>query len=77
MKYKITGIMVLLLLVVIFTLQNTEIVSLQFLLWNFSLSRALMFFLILTIGILVGFFAATMQRKDHDEHSVKPGKTEL
>jgi len=36
-------------LAVFFTLQNTEIVTLKFFFWQFSLSRALMFFLLLGV----------------------------
>lgn len=42
----------LLFLVILFVLQNVEPVTLQFLLWSFSLSRALMFFIIFALGSL-------------------------
>ncbi|OIP50774.1 MAG: hypothetical protein COX17_10935 [Deltaproteobacteria bacterium CG23_combo_of_CG06-09_8_20_14_all_60_8] len=57
MRVKIATGMALLLLVVIFTLQNTELIVIQFLFWHFSLSRALMLFLVLAVGILIGFMA--------------------
>lgn len=56
MKFKLSLSIVLLLLVVIFTLQNTEVVTIKFLIWDFALSRALMIFLLLGIGILIGSF---------------------
>jgi putative membrane protein len=52
----------LLLLVVIFTVQNASVVTINFLIWNFSASRALVIFFVLVIGILIGWFAAGWQR---------------
>lgn len=46
---------VLILLVVIFTLQNTEVVTTRFLFFHFSLSRALMIFLLFCAGVLTGW----------------------
>lgn len=57
MRLKMILGMALLLLVVIFTLQNTEVIAIRFLFWDLSLSRALMLFLVLAVGILIGFLA--------------------
>lgn len=58
MNYKIIASLALLFLVLLFTLQNTEPVSLSFFFWNFTLSRALMFFLIFAVGALLGYILA-------------------
>ena len=58
MNLKLYTGLSLLILVVIFTIQNAEVVQINFLIWDFSMSRALMIFLVLSIGILVGWFAA-------------------
>ncbi|PIP73123.1 MAG: hypothetical protein COW89_03290 [Nitrospinae bacterium CG22_combo_CG10-13_8_21_14_all_47_10] len=58
MNLKLYTGLSLLILVVIFTIQNSEIVQINFLIWNISISRALMIFLVLSIGILVGWFTA-------------------
>jgi uncharacterized integral membrane protein len=67
---KLSLFMALLLAVVVFTLQNTESISIRFLFWQFSLSRALMLFLVLGIGILLGFLLGSIRtdaaRKDDD-----------
>lgn len=52
----------LLFLVILFVLQNVEPVTLQFLLWSFSLSRALMFFIIFALGIVVGWALGSLSR---------------
>lgn len=64
MKTKLSLAMALLLTVVIFTLQNTEMISIHFLFWQFSLSQALMLFLVLGIGVLLGFLLGTYRRDD-------------
>lgn len=58
MSLKLYTGLSLLILVVIFTIQNVEIVQINFLIWNFSISRALMIFLVFSIGILIGWFTA-------------------
>lgn len=55
MKARIFTGLSLLLLVALFTLQNTEIVTIAFLFWHFSLSRALLIFLVLVTGVVVGW----------------------
>ncbi|NIQ00658.1 MAG: DUF1049 domain-containing protein [Nitrospinaceae bacterium] len=45
----------LLILIVIFTLQNAEVVTIKFLFWDYSVSRSIMIFMVLVIGILVGW----------------------
>ena len=61
MKFKLWLSFILLLLVVIFTLQNTEVVTIKFLIWEFALSRALMIFLLLGIGVLIGTFLGSVK----------------
>jgi len=47
---------VLLLLVVLFAVQNSETVEVAFLLWGLSLPRSILILLVLAIGIVVGLF---------------------
>ena len=61
-KWKFYGGIALLLLTVIFTLQNSEIVTINFLFWKLSISRALMIFILLIIGILIGWTGANWAR---------------
>ena len=76
MKFKISASFILLLLVVIFTLQNTEVVTIKFLIWEFALSRALMFFLLLGIGILIGSFIGGHSVKSHSGEKLGQGRHE-
>ena len=63
MRHKkiIVGIVILSVLAV-FILQNTEIVTIQFLFWHFGISRALMIFLVFALGILLGWFLRSIYR---------------
>jgi putative membrane protein len=57
--------LILIALVVIFVLQNTEIVAFRFLAWTISMSRALLLFLTFAIGIVVGWLAGRIRPKAH------------
>lgn len=56
----------LLLLVVVFIVQNATVVDIRFLLWNISMSRSLMIFFVLAIGIIIGWFTAGHFHKKRD-----------
>ncbi|HEY5734365.1 MAG TPA: LapA family protein [Gammaproteobacteria bacterium] len=57
----------LLLLVVIFIVQNTVVVDIQLLFWKISLSRSLMIFLVLAIGIVIGWMTAGHFQRRHEK----------
>ncbi len=57
-KIKVYAGLGLLILVVLFTLQNTETVPISFLFWEFRISRALMIFMVFVVGALVGRFTS-------------------
>ena len=48
-------------LIVIFTLQNTATVSVDFLFWSLTLSRALLVFLLIVIGTGLGWLLRSMR----------------
>jgi len=74
---KMLGIIVLLLGVVVFTLQNTEQVQVRFLFWQFGASRALMLFIVLAVGFVSGWLAKSLQDRHHraEESSISPPPT--
>jgi uncharacterized integral membrane protein len=57
MRWKLIILLVLSLLLVIFAVQNYEIVSIQFLFWSFQTSRTIILFGTFIIGVLVGLMA--------------------
>jgi uncharacterized integral membrane protein len=56
MNFKLAVSLALLLIVVVFIVQNTAVTELRFLFWTLAMSRSLMMFLLLGIGIVVGWF---------------------
>ncbi len=61
-KVKVILGLALLLLLVVFILENTEVVALRFLWWEFAMSRVLMFLLIFAVGLLAGFLLGSYKR---------------
>jgi len=55
--------LVLVALVILFTIQNLEIVTVRFLLWDLSLPRAVMIFVVFLIGALAGFLLPRGRRR--------------
>lgn len=50
-------------LVLIFVVQNTQVVEFQFLIWTMSLSRSLMLFGALAVGIVAGWLLRVPKQK--------------
>ena len=63
MSLKLYTGLFLLVLVVVFSIQNVEIVTIKFLFWELAISRALMIILVLSLGILIGWFLSAHYRK--------------
>ena len=70
----LTGLMVL------FVTQNVEVVEIRFMFWQLSMSRSLLIFFLLAIGIMVGWLMHSMfvhrANKDSGEKSQKPDVAE-
>lgn len=55
MNTKMYISLALLLLIVIFTVQNAAVVTVSFLFWKLEISRALLIFFVLIIGVIIGW----------------------
>jgi putative membrane protein len=55
MNYKLIFNLVLVGLLVIFIVQNVAVVEIRFLFWKVSMSRSIMIFLVLALGIITGW----------------------
>ena len=55
MNYKLITTLAVLGLVVLFIVQNVAVVEIKFLFWSFSMSRSLLLFIVLALGILTGW----------------------
>lgn len=67
MKYKLIISIVLICLIVIFLMQNIAAVEIQFFFWTIAMSHVLLMFIVLALGILIGWLLKSyfMHRKDN------------
>ncbi|MCG6939296.1 MAG: LapA family protein [Gammaproteobacteria bacterium] len=66
MNLKLFTTLALIALATIFIVQNVEVVEVRFLFWKMGMSRALMFVLLVLIGIAVGWLL-----RGHFPHKLK------
>jgi uncharacterized integral membrane protein len=64
MKTKVVIIILLIVLLIIFVLQNTEIVMVKLFFWELSLPVALLLFVCLAMGLLIGLLIPTSRKKE-------------
>lgn len=62
MKTRLIATVVLILVVVIFLIQNAAVVEIRLLFWEIAIPRSLLIVVMLLIGILIGWFARAMYR---------------
>ena len=55
MKLKGTIITIIIVLIGILFIQNTEMVVFKFLFWELQMSRIILFSLLLAVGVIIGF----------------------
>ncbi|WP_372752507.1 lipopolysaccharide assembly protein LapA domain-containing protein [Labilibaculum sp.] len=67
MKTKIGIIIVFVMLIVIFALQNTEIISVKLWFWEVQTPRALLILLCIAIGLFIGFLVPSPARKEKQD----------
>ncbi|HUT50827.1 MAG TPA: lipopolysaccharide assembly protein LapA domain-containing protein [Alphaproteobacteria bacterium] len=78
MEHVKSGLIIALVgIVIIFTLQNTELLNVEFLFWSFSLRRAVLLFVVLVVGIVTGYILSASRhsrlRSQDSRHSGKNG----
>ncbi len=56
--------LILLALVIIFVIQNTQVVEVQFFSWKISMSRALLLLATFVVGIFVGLLSTRLKTRD-------------
>jgi len=56
MNLKMLLILILVGLAVLFIIQNVAVVEIQFLFWATQMPRSLLIFLLLAIGVIIGWF---------------------
>lgn len=63
MSWKMIGAMAALALLIIFVLQNMDVVSVEFLIWQIQASRVIIYLSIFLIGALLGWLARSLHRR--------------
>ena len=77
MNIKMYVTLILLLLIVIFTVQNAAVVTVNFLFWKLDISRALLIFFVLAIGVIIGWISHShMRHVKNRKPSNKPGEND-
>jgi len=61
-KYHISLGIIAIIFIVIFTLQNTEVVTISFLFWKLQMSRVVMILAMFLIGFLLGYIYRGMRK---------------
>jgi uncharacterized integral membrane protein len=77
MPIKTIVFIVLAILIVIFTIQNTQVVEIKFFIWQTSISRALVLLSTLFIGIILGWlitWAGYSRRKRKEKEKLEEKK---
>ena len=62
-QMKLVSILTLVGLLVLFVVQNAEVLNVVFLVWSFEIRRALLIFVVLAIGILIGWLLRLEQTR--------------
>lgn len=63
MKTKVVVIILLAILLIVFVLQNTEIVNVNFFFWDLSIPRALLVFVCFAVGLVFGLLIPSSRSK--------------
>ena len=73
MNIRLILVLVVTGIIVLFITQNVSVVEVTFLFWSISMSRALLIFFILAIGVILGWFlhGYVTHRRSPDEFSDK------
>lgn len=68
MNFKLIGVLILLVLLVVFVLQNAEVVAVRLLFWDVSMSRAILILITTIAGFICGFLVAKLSgtSSNHD-----------
>jgi uncharacterized integral membrane protein len=62
MKPRVIVILLLVILAAVFIIQNTQVVSVQFLFLEFQMSRIIMIVLMLLTGFFIGYLVAVKKK---------------
>lgn len=77
MNAKMYITLIMLILIVIFTVQNAAVVTVNILFWKLEISRALLIFFVFVFGIIIGWISHShMRHVKNRKPSNKPGEND-
>ena len=62
MNWRLPLVLAMLVLLLIFVIQNYAVVEMKFFFWSFNISRALIIFIALTIGFISGWVISLISK---------------
>lgn len=62
-KLRLVLTIALIVLVLVFVLQNVAIVEVRFLIWSFPMPRSVLIFFMLAVGVTIGWFMRAALRR--------------
>ena len=68
MKAKTIIIILLTILIVIFALQNTELVNVQLWFWKLQIPRALLIFCCMAVGVIIGLMIPSKKQSEQNDN---------
>ena len=75
MKFKIITVIVLLILLVVFALQNAEIVQIKLLFWTVAIPEVLLILVSVSLGIIIGMISLSIgSKRSRKEPETEPEK---
>lgn len=67
MNLKLMSALVLVGIVLIFVIQNATVVEVKLFFWSVEISRALLMFIVFSVGIIVGWFSRSFLNFQREE----------
>lgn len=69
-RWRLIGVLALVLLFVIIILQNTQIVDIRVLFWQLSMSRIILLLFSLVVGFVVGYYVRRGKQHSGEDHAI-------
>ncbi|MFC2105147.1 lipopolysaccharide assembly protein LapA domain-containing protein [Candidatus Bipolaricaulota bacterium] len=69
-RWRLIGVLTLVLLFAIIILQNTQVVDIRVLFWQLSMSRIILLLFSLVVGFVVGYYIKSRRRGTQAEHAI-------
>ena len=69
-RWRLIGVVALILLFVIIVLQNTQVVDIRFLFWQLTMSRIILLIFSLVVGFIAGYYVRRVRHQPGQEHAI-------